>query len=112
MKQVIAIPSSNNYLCQHFGHCEQFAIFQAEGEKITEEIYLIPPPHEPGILPAWLASMGVTHIIAGGMGHRAISLFNQQNIQVFTGAEEKQVRLLAEEFINNNLKTGANTCDH
>jgi len=46
------------------------------------------------------------------MGHRAISLFNQQNIQVITGAEEKQVRLLAEEFINNNLITGANTCDH
>lgn len=34
-------------------------------------------PHEPGFLPVWLALQGVTHIIAGGMGQRAISLFNQ-----------------------------------
>ncbi|MBN2480464.1 MAG: ATPase [Bacteroidales bacterium] len=112
MKKVIAIPASRDYLSQHFGHCEQFAVFQAEGEEITEESYLTPPRHEPGILPVWLASRGVTHVIAGGMGHRAISLFNQQNIQVHTGAEEKHVRVLAEEFIKNNLKTGINTCDH
>lgn len=112
MKQVIAIPASKNILCQHFGHCEKFAIFHVEGDEIAEEFHLTPPPHEPGILPAWLASKGVTHVIAGGMGHRAISLFHQQNIQVSTGAEEKQVRLLAEEFLNNTLNTGENACDH
>ncbi len=112
MKQTIAIPTSSNCLCQHFGHCEKFAIFQAENKKITEEKYVTPPPHEPGVLPAWLASHGVTHIIAGGMGQRAISLFNQQNIQVFTGVEEKPTRILADEFLNDKLKTGINACDH
>jgi predicted Fe-Mo cluster-binding NifX family protein len=112
MKQIVAIPTSNNYLSQHFGHCEKFAIFQIEDNKITEETYLTPPPHEPGVLPAWLASKGVTHIIAGGMGQKAIVLFNQQNIYVFTGVEEKPARTLAEEFINNKLQTGMNACDH
>jgi predicted Fe-Mo cluster-binding NifX family protein len=112
MKQIIAIPASRNCLCQHFGHCKQFAIFETENNEITGEKYLNPPPHEPGVLPAWLASQGVTHIIAGGMGHRAISLFSQQNIQVFTGAEEKPVRMLAEDFLENKLTTGLNTCDH
>ncbi|MBN1413889.1 MAG: NifB/NifX family molybdenum-iron cluster-binding protein [Bacteroidales bacterium] len=112
MNQIIAIPVSDNCLCQHFGHCKQFAIFRAEDKKITEEIYLDPPPHEPGILPAWLASKGVTHVIAGGMGHRAISLFNQHNIQVYTGVLEKSARKLAEEFLDENLATGENTCDH
>jgi predicted Fe-Mo cluster-binding NifX family protein len=46
------------------------------------------------------------------MGHRAISLFQQQNIQVYTGAEEKPARILAEDFLENKLKTGTNACDH
>jgi predicted Fe-Mo cluster-binding NifX family protein len=112
MKRIIAIPTNENCLCQHFGHCETFTIIQAEDNRITEESSLIPPPHGPGILPEWLASKGVTHIIAGGMGHRAISLFNRHNIQVYTGAEEKSARTLAEELLNNRLVTGENTCDH
>ena len=112
MKKIIAIPTSNQNLCQHFGHCEKFALYEIEDEKITGERFLIPPLHEPGVLPVWLASQGVTHIIAGGMGQRAITLFNQQNIQVFTGVEEKPARSLAEEFLGNKLTTGSNTCDH
>jgi predicted Fe-Mo cluster-binding NifX family protein len=112
MKQIIAVPTSNNCLCQHFGHCEKFAIFQVENKKITGESYVTPPPHEPGVLPAWLASQGVTHIIAGGMGQKAISLFNQQNIQVFTGVEERPAKILAEDFLNDKLIAGVNACDH
>jgi predicted Fe-Mo cluster-binding NifX family protein len=112
MKQIIAIPTSSDCLCQHFGYCEKFAIFNAENRIITEENYLIPPPHEPGVIPAWLASKGVTHVISGGMGHRAISLFNQHKIRVFTGVEAKPARILAEEFLNEKLVTGKNACDH
>jgi len=112
MKQIIAIPTSSDSLCQHFGHCEKFAVFHTENNEIIKEYYLDPPPHEPGVLPAWLASRGITHVIAGGMGHRAISLFNQHNIQVYTGVEEKPARKLAEEFLNETLVTGKNTCDH
>jgi predicted Fe-Mo cluster-binding NifX family protein len=112
MSQIIAIPTINNCLCNHFGHCEKFAIIGIENNNITEEIYIIPPPHEPGLLPEWLASKGITHIIAAGMGRRAISLFNQQNIRVITGAQNKHPRILAEEFIHNKLVTGINICDH
>jgi len=112
MKQIIAIPTSNNCLCQHFGHCDKFALFETENKKITGEKYLNPPRHEPGVLPAWLTSQGVTHIVAGGMGQRAISLFNQQNIQVFTGVEERPARILAEDFLEDKLTVGTNACDH
>jgi len=112
MKHIIAIPTNNSSLCQHFGHCEKFAVFQVEDGKIINESYLTPPPHEPGVLPSWLASQGVDHIIAGGMGHRAISLFNQYNISVLIGAEEKPAQALVEEFLRNELKTGVNLCDH
>ena len=112
MKQIIAIPTNNSSLCQHFGHCEKFALFETENNCITKEEYLNPPPHEPGVLPVWLASQGATHIIAGGMGQRAIALFKQQNIRVITGAMEKPARDLVEDFLGRNLITGNNACDH
>jgi ATP-binding protein involved in chromosome partitioning len=112
MKQTIAIPVSNNCLCRHFGHCEKFAIFTTEENNITGESYLIPPPHEPGVLPGWLASKGVTIVIAGGMGQRAVSLLNRQNITVLTGAGGKHPGTLVEEFLADKLETGVNACDH
>ncbi|MBK9389551.1 MAG: NifB/NifX family molybdenum-iron cluster-binding protein [Bacteroidetes bacterium] len=112
MKKRIAIPLENGILCSHFGHCEQFAIIDAENNIITGEVLVTPPPHEPGLLPAWLAEKGVTVVIAGGMGQRAISLFNSQNINVFVGAQLKGHKELAGDLIMNKLTAGANYCDH
>ena len=46
----IAIPVANGALCMHFGHCEQFAIVQADCEKkkIESTDFVTPPMHEPG----------------------------------------------------------------
>jgi predicted Fe-Mo cluster-binding NifX family protein len=82
----IAIPVSNGILSPHFGHCDKFYICEVEGNEVISENFISAPPHEPGILPQWLNSQGVTDIIAGGMGHRAISLFKQSDINVFAGA--------------------------
>jgi len=112
MKKIIAIPLENGILCSHFGHCQQFAIVNAENNSISSETLVTPPPHEPGLLPAWLAGKGVTDVIAGGMGQRAISLFNQQNINVFVGAQIKSHTELVNDLLNNSLVAGANYCDH
>jgi len=84
----IAIPLANGKLTLHFGHCEQFALVDVEvqNKKIIKRTDLIPPPHEPGLLPSWLAEHGVNLIIAGGMGQRALMLFAENNIQVLVGA--------------------------
>ncbi len=112
MQKRIAIPMENGILCAHFGHCRQFAIIDTENSSITKETYVTPPPHEPGLLPAWLAEKGVTDVIAGGMGQRAIDLFNQQKINVFVGTQQKPPQDLAKDLINDTLVAGANYCDH
>jgi predicted Fe-Mo cluster-binding NifX family protein len=112
MKKRIAIPLENGILCSHFGHCQQFAIIDAMADTISEVTMVIPPPHEPGLLPAWLSEKGVTDVIAGGMGQRAINLFNQQKINVFVGAQTKNYAELANDLISGNLVAGANYCDH
>jgi predicted Fe-Mo cluster-binding NifX family protein len=107
-----AIPTENGKLCSHFGHCQQFAIIDVSDNSLTHENYLNPPPHEPGLLPAWLGEQGVTNIIAGGIGQKAIQLFKQQNIEVTVGAQAKSPKQLVEDFLANDLVSGANACDH
>ncbi|MDP3453254.1 MAG: NifB/NifX family molybdenum-iron cluster-binding protein [Bacteroidales bacterium] len=112
MKKIFAIPLESGVLCSHFGHCEQFAIIEVEESLITTESLVTPPPHEPGLLPGWLAERGVTDVIAGGMGQRAVNLFTAQNINVNVGAQPKAPRELVTDWLNNSLKTGTNACDH
>jgi len=112
MKKRIAIPLEEGILCSHFGHCQQFAIIDAENNVVTDESLITPPPHEPGLLPGWLAEKGVTDVIAGGMGQRAIGLFNDRKINVFVGAPIKKPVDLAKDLLNDTLVAGANYCDH
>lgn len=112
MKKIIAIPMAGGQLCAHFGHCEQFAIIETDNGSIIRESFVTPPAHQPGLYPAWIAGFGVTDVIAGGMGQRAIDLFNQQKINVFVGAPMRRSQELVTDFLNGQLNVGANYCDH
>jgi len=111
----IAIPTANGKLCMHFGHCETFTVIDIDPNQntIIGTARLEAPPHEPGLLPRWLAERGVDVIIAGGMGQRAQALFAEQNIKVTTGASvELTPTEVAQAYLSGALQTGANTCDH
>ena len=110
--KTIAIPLENRLLCAHFGHCKEFAIAQIKDNKMKSLTYVTPPPHEPGLLPGWLAERGVTHVIAGGMGQRALTLFKQNNIEVCVGAGSKKPEELIQHYLRDALETGANLCVH
>ena len=112
MKTKFAVPLEEGLLCSHFGHCAQFAIIETEDGVIKGKDILVPPPHELGLLPNWLADKGVTHVIAGGMGQHAKNLFQQRDIEVFTGAEIKEPEKLVMDCLEGNLTSGGNTCDH
>ena len=113
MIKKIAVPvDSNGNLDGHFGHCKFFAIFQTNNGKITDEEKLTPPPHEPGVLPRWLAEKGVTDVLAGGMGNRAIQIFNQNKVNVFVGAPRLNAGEQVNGFLNNTIEFNANYCDH
>ncbi len=110
----IAIPTSNGKLCMHFGHCDQFAIIDVDENKksIVKKEMLTPPPHEPGLLPRWLSEKGANVIIAGGMGSRAQGLFAENNIKVIVGVYELDPEIIVNKYLNNELKSGENVCDH
>ena len=110
----IAIPIANGQLCMHFGHCEQFAFVTVDSENkaITRTEMLTPPPHEPGVLPKWVAENGGNLVIAGGMGQRAQQLFQQNGVDVLVGAPAESPENLAAAYLSGTLQTGQNVCDH
>ncbi|MGB2821488.1 MAG: iron-sulfur cluster carrier protein MrpORP [Phycisphaerae bacterium] len=112
-KMKIAIPLAEGRLCSHFGHCEQFAIVEVdEHNNIIGKTLLTPPPHEPGVLPAWLHEQGAGVIIAGGMGRRAQQLFAQNGITVIVGAPANEPEQLVSSHLSGTLEAGDNVCDH
>ena len=112
MNKKIAIPTTNGTLSAHFGHCEKFAIYEVANDKIVKEEFVSPPPHEPGSHPAFLRELGCSAIIAGGMGSRAQDLFKQNNIDVIIGLESDELIGLVQQYIEGNLESGDNLCDH
>jgi len=110
----IAIPLAGGLLCQHFGHCEQFAFFDVspDGRQILTRTSATPPEHAPGLLPRWLRQQGVNAIVAGGMGSRAQALLAEAGVQVITGAPCLPAEELARHFLDGSLVTGGNLCDH
>jgi ATP-binding protein involved in chromosome partitioning len=112
MTKLFAVPTENGKLCAHFGHCEKFAIVEAEDKKIIKEDYVTPPVHEPGVYPEFLAQQNVSVIISGGMGQKAQQLFAQNNIEVCMGVDSESPSKLVEQYLNNQLQTGENLCDH
>lgn len=112
MTRKIAVPISNGILDGHFGHCKEFALVLVEENGIKEISYVDAPPHQPGLLPAWLAERGATDIIAGGMGQRAKNLLNERGVNVFAGAPSLSPEELVEGFLQESLNFSANYCDH
>lgn len=113
MNKKIAIPINNEgILDEHFGHCKYFSLIDVKESQISSEEIITPPPHEPGVLPNWLAEKGVTDILAGGMGNRAIQIFNQNNVNVFVGAPVSNARELVAGFLDGTIDFSANYCDH
>ncbi|MBP7765710.1 MAG: NifB/NifX family molybdenum-iron cluster-binding protein [Deltaproteobacteria bacterium] len=110
----IAIPLAEGKLTMHFGHCASFALVDVDDQtkKILGREDIPAPPHEPGLLPPWLAERGAKMIIAGGMGQRAQELFALEGIRVVVGAPSETPEKLITDYLAGTLVVGANVCDH
>ncbi|MCD6544730.1 MAG: NifB/NifX family molybdenum-iron cluster-binding protein [Flavobacteriaceae bacterium] len=111
MKKLFAVPTINKKLCAHFGHSEQFAVVETEGQKIINVTFFTPPVHQPGTYPRFLADKGVSTIISGGMGQKAQDIFTHHNIEVFMGIDEDSPEALVKKYLEDQLESGDNQCD-
>ncbi len=72
---------------QHFGKVPNYTIIDSE----TEEVEIVPNTSEHtggvGVPPDQLSKIGVNIMLCGGLGTRAVQLFESYGIEVYTGAQ-------------------------
>jgi predicted Fe-Mo cluster-binding NifX family protein len=107
----VCIPIEGTLVSQHFGHTPEFLIVTIEDGKVVSRKVEKSPGHEPGLLPKLMASWGVTHVITGGLGKRALDMFNERNIAVISGIQGPAEQAL-QAFLGGKLVAGENLCDH
>lgn len=105
----IAVACEGKSVTEHFGHCEGFTIFEAQGNQLLNEQFVPNPGHRPGFLPVFLYEKGVKVIISGGMGGGAVDIFNEKGIEVILGASGN-AKTAVENYLQGNLKSTGSIC--
>lgn len=105
----IAIAADGNTVSGHFGYCERFVILTAENGSVVSRESVGNPGHQPGFLPKFLGDMGVSAVIAGGMGENAVRLFKHKGIEVFTGISG-DIERAARDYIGGTLESSGAGC--
>ena len=95
----------------HFGRCPYFIVVDLDGCEV-EQVTAVANPydghHQPGQVPRFIRERGANVMLTGGMGRRAIALFEQYGIQAVTGAAGT-VRRSLEQYLGGALQ-GARPC--
>jgi len=107
----LAVATEDSHVAPHFGHCQTYTLVDIAAGSETARNVVANPGHEPGILPGFLAAKGVKYVIAGGMGSRAVELFEQQSINTIVGVSgsvDEAIKL----FLAGTLVSGQSMCDH
>jgi predicted Fe-Mo cluster-binding NifX family protein len=93
MKIIISATNNNGLestVSHHFGRCPFFMAVELDDTRQVQTVTAIENPyfagHEPGMVPAFIQEHKADVMIAGGMGQRAIELFEQAGIEACTGA--------------------------
>lgn len=106
----IAVACEGEMVTEHFGHCQNFNIYDIENGKILKVESIANPGHKPGFLPVFLYDKGVNIIMSGGIGGGAIEIFNEKNIEVVTGASGDSTKAV-EMFLSDQLKSTNSICN-
>ena len=118
----IAVTYENGQVFQHFGHCEQFKIYDTENGKVLSSQVVSAAGGGHGALASFLKGLGADALICGGIGGGARVALAQAGIELYPGvvgsADAGVEALLQGKLIFNpdiqcnHHHEGGHTCGH
>ena len=110
----VALPSRDNQVDDHFGHCDHFTVFTISqaGEIIAEE-KLVPGGGcgcKSNVV-SQLAAMGVETMLAGNIGGGAVNVLGANGIQVVRGCSG-DLRAAVEAWLEGSTTDSGQSCSH
>lgn len=109
----IAVPTRGNQIDEHFGHCEFYTIFTVENGEVLKKENL-GSPQGCGCksnIAADLQQMGVSLMLAGGIGTGAINVLAAHGIQVVRGCSG-YVDQAVSQYLKGELTDSGESCNH
>ena len=108
----IAVTYENEQIFQHFGHTEQFKVYEVEGGKITSSKVIDTNGQGHGALAELLQTINTDVLICGGIGGGAQTALAEAGIKLYGGVSGS-CDIAVEAFLKNELRYNANVkCDH
>ena len=108
----IAVTYENGQVYQHFGHTEQFKIYDTKDGKILNSEIIDTNGTGHGALAGFLKDRGVDVLICGGIGGGARNALGEAGIRLYPGASG-DTDLQVEAFLKGSLSYDPDTtCDH
>lgn len=104
-----AISTDGDFVSPHFGRCPSFTIVEIDSNAVVKKETIDNSGHHPGYLPEFLHKKGVSSIICGGMGQRAVDLFKERGISTIVGIEGKVTDVI-DKLIDGDLQSGESLC--
>jgi FKBP-type peptidyl-prolyl cis-trans isomerase 2/predicted Fe-Mo cluster-binding NifX family protein len=107
----IAVTYENGQVFQHFGHTEQFKIYEVEDGKVVSSQVIGSDGQGHGALAGLLSNNSIDVLICGGIGGGAQAALAEHGIELCAGASG-DVDAAVEAYLKGELiNTGVN-CDH
>lgn len=107
----IAVTYSEGEVFQHFGHSEQFKIYETKDGVLVSSTVIETNGTGHGALASFLANEGVHVVICGGIGGGAIAALTDSGIEVcsgITGSADEAVS----SYLKGELVSEGVNCDH
>ena len=108
----IAVTYENGEIFQHFGHTEQFKLYEVSGGKLLHTQVVDTNGSGHGALAGLLAQLGVDTLICGGIGGGAKTALAEAGIKLFGGVSG-DADAAAEALLKGTLEYNENVqCNH
>ena len=107
----IAVTYENGEIFQHFGHTEEFKVYDIEDGKIVKSEVIGSNGSGHGALAVLLSQYEIDVLICGGIGGGAQAALQEQGIELCAGASGNADQAVEAYLRGELVNTGAN-CDH
>lgn len=113
MKRIATPINGQNQIDGHFGHCEYYAVYSiSEEEHNIIDVQIIKAEQGCGCksnIASVLSDLGVTVMLAGGIGAGAINVLNMHGIEVIRGCEGEAGEAV-KQYLQGQVKDSGTSC--
>lgn len=107
----IAVTYDKGEIFQHFGHTEEFKVYEVEDNKVVSSQVVGSEGQGHGALASLLSGKGIDVLICGGIGGGAQAALAERGIKLCSGASGSADEAV-EAYLRGELHSAGCTCDH